>query len=294
MGLNFDNKETVMQGKMNIYLSKLMRLATMYDNHNYVIILRKAGLSSYIERFEYKLTPYTYNGKWQNDNIRYAPEEVFDYLFFEIGQEDKEHQYLFLKAIIEQISSFNSYEIDINLLTRYLLLLGYKIIDTNNTEANGYSLIKAGVVDNVETLENTMFENIINTYGNAKYYYDQANSTFINGDYNSTIGSCRELLEIVCNCKTGLPKCGDSIFKLSNISFNDDRGKVEDINQAIKYWCEKRKDVSIFIRLYSLYNCLCEYGSHPNLIPDMNVSFLMLNETKTTIYYLHNINKNIP
>lgn len=75
----------------------------------------------------------------------------------------------------------------IQILERYLLLLGYEIIDTNDTEANGYSLIKAGAVDNVGTLENTMFENIINTYGNAKYYYDQANSTFINGDYNSTI-----------------------------------------------------------------------------------------------------------
>lgn len=185
MSLKFDNKETIKQGKMESYLSKLMRLATTYDNHNYVIILKKAGLSSYIEEVGYKLTPYTYNGNWQNENVRYAPEEVFDRFFYEIGPDDKEHQYLFLKAIVEQISSFNRNEIDIDLLERYLLLLGYEIIDTNDTEANGYSLIKAGVVDNVETLENTMFENIINTYGNAKYYYDQANSTFINGDYNN-------------------------------------------------------------------------------------------------------------
>lgn len=289
MSLKFDNKETIKQGKMESYLSKLMRLATTNDNHNYVIILKKAGLSSYIEEVGYKLTPYTYNGNWQNENVRYAPEEVFDRFFYEIGADDKEHQYLFLKAIVEQISSFNRSEIDIDLLERYLLLLGYEIIDTNDTEANGYSLIKAGVVDNVETLENTMFENIINTYGNAKYYYNQANSTFINGDYNSTIDSCRELLEIVCNCKAGLSKCGNSIFKLSNICFNDDKGKVEDINQAIKYWCEKKKDVSIFIRLYSLYNCLCEYGSHPSMKPDYNIALLMLNETKTTIYYLHNL-----
>ena len=61
------------------------------------------------------------------------------------------------------------------------------------------------------------------------------------------------------------------------------------LDKHIKYWCEKKKDVSIFIRLYSLYNCLCEYGSHPKLIPDMNTTLLMLHETKTTIYYLHNI-----
>lgn len=289
MSLNFDNKETIKQGKMESYLSKLMRLATMYDNHNYVIILKKAGLSSYIEKVEYKLTPYVYNGHWKNKNIEYAPEEVFDWLFYEIGPDDKEHQYIFLKAIIEQISSFDTYDVDKDLLARYLLLLGYEVLDTNNTEANGYSLIKVGIIDNVETLGNTLFEEIIRTYDNAKYYYDQANSTFSNGDYNSTIGSCRELLEIICTNKAKLPKCGNSIFKLSNICFNDDRGKVEDINQAIKYWCEKKKDVSIFIRLYSLYNCLCEYGSHPSMKPDSNIAYLMLSETKTTIYYLHNI-----
>lgn len=214
---------------------------------------------------------------------------MFDWLFYEIGPDDKEHQYIFLKAIIEQISSFDTYDVDKDLLARYLLLLGYEVLDTNNTEANGYTLIKVGIIDNVETLGNTLFEEIIRTYDNAKYYYDQANSTFINGDYNSTIGSCRELLEIICTNKAKLPKCGNSIFKLSNICFNDDRGKVEDINQAIKYWCEKKKDVSIFIRLYSLYNCLCEYGSHPSIKPDSNIAYLMLSETKSTIYYLHNI-----
>lgn len=146
MSLKFDNKETIKQGKMESYLSKLMRLATTYDNHNYVIILKKAGLSSYIEEVGYKLTPYTYNGNWQNENVRYAPEEVFDRFFYEIGADDKEPN-IYLKAIVEQISSFNRSEIDIDLLERYLLLLGYEIIDTNDTEANGYSLIKAGVVD---------------------------------------------------------------------------------------------------------------------------------------------------
>lgn len=90
MSLKFDNKETIKQGKMESYLSKLMRLATTYDNHNYVIILKKAGLSSYIEEVRYKLTPYTYNGNWQNENVRYAPEEVFDRFFYEIGADDKE------------------------------------------------------------------------------------------------------------------------------------------------------------------------------------------------------------
>ena len=90
MSLKFDNKGTNKQGKMESYLSKLMRLATTYDNHNYVIILKKAGLSSYIEEVGYKLTPYTYNGNWQNENVRYAPEEVFDRFFYEIGADDKE------------------------------------------------------------------------------------------------------------------------------------------------------------------------------------------------------------
>lgn len=78
MSLKFDNKETIKQGKMESYLSKLMRLATTYDNHNYVIILKKAGLSSYIEEVGYKLTPYTYNGNWQNENVMHQKKYLID------------------------------------------------------------------------------------------------------------------------------------------------------------------------------------------------------------------------
>lgn len=288
MTLQFDDDIKIKEGKRDSYLSRLMRLATQYDNHDYVVILKKAGLSSYISTYENNLTPFQFNGPFKNSNYTYIPEEVFDELYNEIGT-NKQYQYLFLKAIIEQISSFDRSDIDFDLLQRYLLLLGFQIVETIDTETKGYSLVQVGITDSEVFLGGTIFENILSEYGNARYYYDQANSTFINGDYNSTISSCRALLEIVCNIISGREKVANSIFKLSNVAFNDERGNVQDVNQAINYWANTKKDVSMFIRLYSLYNFLCEYGSHPSKIPNFHIAFWMLNETKTTIYYLHNM-----
>lgn len=66
-----------------------------------------------------------------------------------------------MKANIEQNSYFNTCEIDIKLLTRCLLLLGYEATGAKNTESNRHSLIKVGVADSAKNLENTMFENIL-------------------------------------------------------------------------------------------------------------------------------------
>ena len=39
-------------------------------------LLRKSGISSLCDLYDKELTPFSYNGKWQSDNMQYNPQNV--------------------------------------------------------------------------------------------------------------------------------------------------------------------------------------------------------------------------
>lgn len=292
MSLEFDTKEKITLSKRECYISKLMRFATMYDNHDCTVILKKSGLSEYTEYYQKKLTPYIYNGTWKNPNPRYAPEEVFDEIFNEFSPNDTEHRYLFLKALVEQINFETCLQIDFDLMQRYLSLLGFQIIHQNNTETKGYSLKQIGILeeDIEEEKPTTIFEDIISKFEVADHCYTEAKSSLANGNYKSVVSNCRIILEAVLKAYPDTKgRLGLILFKLSKC---EETGEVKDLNQAIKYWADKHnncpRQILVFIRFFSLYNCLCSFGSHSDFIPDYQTALWLLNETKTTIYYIYN------
>lgn len=289
MSLKFDSKETIKESKRNLCLSKLMRLATSSDNRDFEVILKKAGLSSYINSHSMCLSPYSYNGQWENPNVQYYPESAFDFFFDEIG-DDKEHQYSFLKAIVEQIKKID-YS-DLEEYNRCLATLGYEIdYGSSSDDCKRYTLKHAMVTIQKDAENISRFEELCESKSSGSYeHYKEAVSNFRNGDYSSAISNCRKTLEAIATSISGESKLANALFKFSNEAFSDATDTVQDVNQAVNYWAKKKDKVYRFMRLTTLYNIQCGFGSHNDVVPDMNDALWVLRETQSTIYWMCNRN----
>lgn len=282
MALIFDNDDEIKGYLTQDVLSELMRLATFYENGTGTAILKNAGLSKYVDDYELELTPFYFNGTWKNANPHYNPKEVFVF-FYEQMKNDKQHLYLFLKSITEKIRK--SYTIDLTNIQLHLKSIGFVLIEPSETNYYSIEVIDIPIVINDN--DTSYFERKVNALGEGiMNFYDEAISDFRNSSFVSCIGCCRNFLEKIITLKTGISNCAKAIFEYSNEKFVDGAQKVEDINQAISYWAAKRNKVSKFMRMYTLYNILCEYGSHPSAIPSMNDALWILKETQSTVLWI--------
>jgi len=263
-----------------------MRLATEDDNRNGSVILKKAGLSKYLDNYKEWLTPFSYNQGYQNDYLPYAPETVYDQLFDSIG-DDRHHQYLFLKAIVEQISRLNRHDYSEDTFNRYLALLGYKITRSTSSETNGYTLQMTEMFALPDGSDYSRFELLAEKASTGSFaFYEEAIATFREGSYGGCVADCRKFLEQIITAKTGESNVGRAIFVFCGEGFNDGTTKVSDQNQAFNYWAIKHDKVYRFMRIYTLYNSLCGFGSHPDVTPDMNDALWLLHETQSSIYWI--------
>lgn len=292
MPLNFDAKETIKNATRDLKLGRLMRMATYRDNRCFESVLKKAGLSQYIDQFRERLEPYSYNFKnnitYQNSNNLYSPETVFDFFYEEIGQNDKEHQFIFLRAIVEEIKNMDYEEKEY--FNKYLVSLGYSIFEVDCDPIIQYSLQQMDIIITDDCDSITKFEEECEQMAPGSFiWFNEALSTFRNSDFSSSISNCRKVLEQVLDGVTGIKKTGIAIFKLSKAEYEAQTHGIEihDINQAIKHWGEKRNIVCKFMRLYTLYNFECDFGSHPSNIPTYEDALLVLRETQSTIHWIY-------
>lgn len=282
MALLFDDDDEVKGYLTQDKLSELMYLATNYENGLGAAILKNAGLSNYVDEYELALTPFYFNQIWKNENPHYNPKQVFVF-FYEQMKHDKMHLYRFLKAIIEKIQ--DSIYIDVSQFEPHLKSIGFILVKSDETK--GYTLERMDMPIVAEDNDYSYFENKVNSLGKGIIdYYEEAITNFKNLSFVSCVSSCRNFFEKVITVKTGISNCGKAIFEFSGEKFNDASGRVEDINQAVNYWHQNRKKVCKFMRMYTLYNILSDYGSHPSSIPSMDDSLWILKETQTTVLWI--------
>ena len=94
------------------------------------------------EKYEDKLTPYTMNGSWKNDNPNYTPIKTCFAICREI-ENNKQALGTFLKEIFSKIVCMD--EEDFIILKNYLEIIGYELkrehIDEYDVELYKFTLI---------------------------------------------------------------------------------------------------------------------------------------------------------
>ena len=100
-----DSKDRIARSNIYSDFGRLLK-SIIKDNHDGEVILKKAGLSAFVENYENILHPYVSNRGYENPNEQYNPEYAYIAICEEI-ENNEEDLIRFMNTILEQI-----YEID--------------------------------------------------------------------------------------------------------------------------------------------------------------------------------------
>ena len=138
-----DTKERIARSNIYSIFGKLMN-RLIDNNDDGEVLLKKAGLSSFIEEYENRLCPYWYNRGYQNRNDQYNPEYACMAICEKI-ESDETALLRFLNTILESIHQIDEQQYE--KLTNYLNVIGYELLETveedDYYETINYSLIPA-------------------------------------------------------------------------------------------------------------------------------------------------------
>ena len=196
MKIMYDDDSTIAQFKIYEYLGDVFDSA-IQKNGDGEAIFSHTGISSLIPQYQKMITPFSYNGQWENQNVQYNPRTVFVEIFPNL---DEKHSFLFIKAIVEFA---NFYRLNKDQLSNHLTVLGYSLSEFADSKS-GYTIYQTsrgavGRAADVVLLE----RKIKSDYPQLYYLYNEALSTFGNAEYKSCIDNCRTLYEKITSALTG-------------------------------------------------------------------------------------------
>lgn len=275
----YDDDSEIVLCKIYEFFAQLLGLA-IQSNGEGEILLRKSGLSSLCGVYESELTPYSYNGQWQNPNVQFNPQKVF----FEVYPElDDKHKFIFIKNIIE---TANFYRVNTTQAENYLSLLGYSLVDDHETRSH-YTIIRSakGVIERGEDI--TLLEKKLqDEFPEVFRAYDEALSTFGNGEYKSCIDNCRTVFEKVTVALTGSNN-DQAILSMVKERLVDDNGtSLTSKKKIYEYWLENKKGANRYRYFTTLYSIMSGLGTHGEEAPQKADAVLILRAIEDVLVWL--------
>lgn len=284
-----------------IVLAQMAKLLTKYakriitHNGDGESLLRCAGLSSLVEKYNNLLTPYTYNGTWENPYPQFNPGLAIN----KICDEIKDNKIALGNFLNEFLSRVKLIDIcDIEKIKNYLEVIGYRLeiieIEDNYSYEPSYSYSLYPYTEGVLDRSNDcsyLVDMLNKNHGELVTYYREAISTYGNIEYQGCVSNCRTLLE-------GIFKKADSengdyatgILNVTKESVNSSNSPRLSIRGIFDYWNINRKGFNryrLFVTMYSLMSAL----AHGEEVPTKEDALMCLRITEDIlIWYFQNIN----
>lgn len=273
-----DTKERIARSNIYSIFGKLM--SRLIDNNDDgEVILKKAGLSSFVEEYENRLCPYWYNKGYKNRNDQYNPEYVCMAISEKI-EADEEALLRFLNTILEGIHQIDEKQYE--RLGNYLNVIGYELLENIEEdeyyETINYFLIPAsGGVEQRNSDITYLRSMLVTHYSDLVNIYDEAISNFGSGQYVSCIENCRSLFE--------------SFFKKLDVANNDyitgilnatgetitENGvQLTSIKKIYTYWINNKKGANRFRLFQTMYSAMSGLGTHHEDVASKEDALLLL------------------
>jgi len=279
MNIVYDDDSSIAEFKIYEYLGTVLD-AAIYNNGDGEAILSCAGISSLIPQYQKMLTPYSYNGQWQNNNVQYNPGKFFIEVFPVL---DEKHRFLLIKAIVERA---NFYGLDEDKLSNHLAVLGYSL-DASNDSRSKYTIFQTRKGAAERSKDVVLLEKKIQSDFPSLYYiYDEALSTFGNAEYKSCIDNCRTLYEKITQALTG-DGSDKAALTLSQELVTDDTGaRITSKEKIFKYWLDKKKGANRYRYFTTLYSVMSGLGTHGEEEPSKADAVLILRALEDVLVWI--------
>ena len=282
MKIIYDNDNTISEFKAYEFLGTLFEYA-IQKNGDGEIIFAHAGITSLISQYQNMIIPYNYNGQWKNRNIQYNPIKVFVEIFPEL---DDKHRYLFIRAIVEYA---NFYNIDEKRLSNHLSVLGYSLVYSSEARSEHTVFQTSKGVENRSEDIVLLEKRIRDDYPDLYYIYNEALSTFGNGEYRSCIDNCRTLYEKITKELTG-DGTDKAALKLSKETIIDSSGiNLTSKDKIYKYWIDNKKGANRYRYFTTLYSVMSGLGTHGEEEPTKADAVLILRALEDVLVWMLNL-----
>ena len=273
-----DTKARIARSNIYSIFGKLMN-RLINNNDDGEVILKKAGLSSYVEQYDNKLSPYWYNRGYQNQNDAYNPEYACMSICEKI-EADEEALLRFLNTILDDI-----YEIDekqYEKLSNYLNVIGYELLEKveryDYYETKHYSLIPsvAGIHQrnsDVSYLRSMLLAH----HADLLVLYNEAISNFGSGQYVSCIENCRSMFEsFFKKLDTVSNDYVKGILTATSEDIVDNGVHLTSIKKIYTYWINNKKGANRFRLFRTMYSVMSGLGTHHEDVANKEDALLLL------------------
>lgn len=275
----YDDDSEIVEIRTYEFLGKLF-VSAIKKNGDGSMILKKSGLSSLCGQYECYIDPYSYNGQWENKNVQFDAVNVFIEIFTKI---DDKHKFLFIKNIIEKdVVDYNNKEI----VDNHLSILGYSLIDDIDNFPE-YSIIQTrrGLIERGSDIV-LLEETISSDFPELKRFYNEALSTFGNGEYKSCIDNCRSLYEKIVQSITGL-NTDRSILSITKEQVLDLEGnQIVSKDKIYQHWIKNRKGANRYRYFTTLYSIMSGLGPHGEDIATKADAVLILRAMEDSLVWM--------
>jgi len=279
MNIIYDDDNAISEFKTYEFLGTIFDCA-IQKNGEGERIFAHAGISSLVSKYEENINPFSYNGQWENRNVQYNPIKVFVEIFPEL---DDKHKFLFIRAIIEYA---NFYSIDENRLSNHLSVLGYSL-EYSNEARSKHTVFQTSIGAENRSEDIVLLEKRIrDDYPDIYYIYNEALSTFGNGEYRSCIDNCRTLYEKITKELTG-DGTDKAALKLSKETLIDSSGtNLTTKDKIYKYWINNKKGANRYRYFTTLYSVMSGLGTHGEEEPTKADAVLILRALEDVLVWM--------
>lgn len=273
-----DTKERIARSNIYSIFGKLMN-RLISNNDDGEVILKKAGLSSYVEEYENKLSPYWYNRGYQNQNDAYNPEYACMAICEKI-EDDEETLLRFLNTILEGIHGIDEKQYE--KLSNYLNVIGYELLEKveedDYYETKYYSLIPSAVGAKQRNSDITYLRSMLLTHHvDLIVLYDEAISNFGSGQYVSCIENCRSLFEsFFKKLDTVNNDYIKGILAATGETITDNGAQLTSIKKIYTYWIDNKKGANRFRLFQTMYSVMSGLGTHHEDVASKEDALLLL------------------
>lgn len=284
-----------------IVLAQMAKLLTKYakriitHNGDGESLLRCAGLSSLVEKYDNLLTPYWYNGTWENPYPQFNPGLAINMICDEI-KDNKMALGNFLNEFLSRVKNIDN--CDVNKIENYLEVIGYRLEINNSEDDLGYgssysyslSPYTEGILNRREDCS-FLVDMLNKHHGELVTYYREATSTYGNIEYQGCVSNCRTLLEIIFKkADSENNDYATGILNVTKESVDSSNSPRLSIKGIFDYWNINRKGFNryrLFVTMYSLMSAL----AHGEEVPTKEDALMCLRITEDIlIWYFQSIN----
>ena len=277
MSNNIDSKDRIARSNIYIIFGKLIR-RQIHNNDDGELLLKRAGLSKFVEDYKDKLSPYWYNRGYRNDNEQYNPQYACISICEKI-EDDEESLLRFLNVILEEIREIDESEHIV--LSNYLNVLGYEIlineIDDTYYSSYEYKLVPstAGSQERNEDVS-YLYSMLSSHHSDLVHLYDEAISNFGNGEYISCIDNCRSLFESFFKKLDTNNDYVKGILVATGEQIIDNGANLVSIKKIYEYWLANKKGANRFRLFQTMYSAMSGLGTHHEDIATKEDALLLL------------------